>query len=227
MYDLINQFTVVDYYAFSWFLVSWVGYSIVADHTRLNQYTISTTMSRYRREWVQQMMQRDMRMFDAQIHSNLLHGIGFFATTTILAIGGSLALLGATDQAIQVMSDLPYMETNNRVQWEFKILLLALIFIYAFFKFAWAFRLANWNSIIFGAAPVMTEDESKNNEYVEKAARINRLSSNHFNRGIRAYFFALAELSWFLDARVFIVATALVLMVLINREFRTSIVLTS
>ncbi|MFT5110807.1 MAG: putative membrane protein [Parasphingorhabdus sp.] len=225
MHELIEQFTLLDRYAFGWFLLSWIGYSLIADQTRLNQYSISTTMAKYRREWIQQMLRREIRIIDAQLHSNMLHNIGFFATTTILAIGGSLALLGATDQAILVMEDLPYMETNNRVQWEFKILLLVLIFIYAFFKFAWAFRLANWNSILFGAAPPIGTDDVTANDYVDKATRLNRLSSNHFNRGIRAYFFALAELSWFLDARLFIISTGLVLMVLINREFRTRFIL--
>jgi len=73
---------------------------------------------------------------------------------------------------------------------------------------------------MFGAAPVITDAEP-NNPYVERALRINRLSSSNFNRGIRAYFFALAGLSLFLDTRLFMVASTLVLLVLINREFRT------
>ncbi|KAA3633114.1 MAG: DUF599 family protein [Proteobacteria bacterium] len=215
------EFSVVDIVAVSWFAVCWIGYSIGADHTPLRRYSASTAMTRYRREWMCRMVERDIRIVDAQIHGNLLHGIGFFATTTILAIGGLLALLGSADEAMKVLSDFPFVGQTNRTTWEFKVLLLVLIFIYAFFKFAWAFRLANWNAIFIGAAPVSRNAACESNEYVERAAEINRLSSNNFNRGVRAYFFALAALSWFLHSVVFMVATALVLVVLINREFRT------
>lgn len=224
MNGVLDNFTSLDLAALAWFAICWIGYSICADHTPLRRYSASTAMSRYRREWMCRMVEREIRIVDAQIHGNLLQGIGFFATTTILAIGGLLALLGATDEAIQVLSDLPFVGQTNRILWELKVLLLVLIFIYAFFKFAWAFRLANWNAIFIGAAPLSTGTACEDNEYVERAAEINQLSSGNFNRGVRAYFFALAALSWFLNPAVFMVATALVLLVLINREFRTRVI---
>ena len=38
---------------------------------------------------------------------------------------------------------------------------LAVIFVYAFFKFAWAYRLFNYMAIIVGAVPVLTEGSRK------------------------------------------------------------------
>ncbi len=221
MSELLTHFSILDLWALAWFMLCWIGYAIVADHTPLRRFTVTTAMSRYRHEWMCRMVERDVRIVDAQIHGSLLYGIGFFATTTILAIGGLLALLGATDRAMEVLADLPFVAPGNRVAWEMKILLLVTIFIYAFFKFAWALRLANWNAIMIGAAPLSTGEKCEGNEYVERAARINRLSSGNFNRGVRAYFFALAALSWFLDPRAFMVASAVVLIILVNRDFRT------
>ncbi len=221
MWELLQHLSPLDLYALAWFALCWIGYSVIADHTPLNRFTASAAMVRYRREWMCRMMERDMRIMDAQLHGNLLQGIGFMATTTILAIGGMLALLGSTERAMMILTDLPYVEPATRVEWEIKILLMLLIFIYAFFKFAWAYRLANWNSIIIGAAPVVEHATCDNNEYVERLVKINQLSSGNFNRGVRAYFFALAALSLFLDDLVFIVSTALVLLVLIHREFGT------
>ena len=37
--------------------------------------------------------------------------------------------------------------------WEVKVLLLIGIFVFAFFKFAWAFRLTHYTAILIGAAP--------------------------------------------------------------------------
>ncbi len=224
MNPIVMQFTLLDAWAVAWFMVCWIGYSVAAEFTPLARYTVSTAMGRYRREWMCRMVERDVRIVDAQIHGNLLHGIGFFATTTIFAIGGLLALIGATDRAVEVLSELPFVQPTSRVTWEIKTLLLVMIFIYAFFKFAWAFRLANWYAIMIGAAPLVRNGSCADNEYVERATRINKLSAAHFNRGIRAYFFALATLSWFVDPRLYMVASALVLLVLINREFRTRVV---
>ena len=224
MEPILAHLAPLDLVAVGWFMLCWIGYSVVADFTPVNRFSVSHAMGRYRREWMCRMVERDIRIVDAQIHGNLLHGIGFFATTTILAVGGLLALLGATERAVEVLSELPFVQPTSRVTWEIKILLLVLIFIYAFFKFAWAFRLANWYAIMIGAAPLADSGGCEADQYVERATRINQLSAAHFNRGIRAYFFALATLSWFIDARAFIVASALVLLVLINREFRTRVV---
>lgn len=222
MEEITMHLSRADMIALAWFVTCWIGYSLVADFTPVSRYSVSTAMGHYRREWMRRMVERDIRIVDAQIHGNLLHGIGFFATTTILAIGGLLALLGATDRAVELLAELPYVQPTSRVAWEIKTLVLAMIFIYAFFKFAWAFRVANWYAIMIGAAPLASADSGEGLEYVERATRINQLSAAHFNRGIRAYFFALATLSWFLDARVYMVASALVLLVLISREFRTT-----
>ena len=42
-----------------------------------------------------------------------------------------------------------------------------------------------------------------------------------FNRGLRAYFFALAALAWFVHPLLFMVANVYVLYVLHRREFRS------
>ena len=55
----------------------------------------------------------------------------------------------------------------------------------------------------------------------QRAARISSLAARHFNRGLRAYFFALAALAWFLHPALFIAMIVYVLYVLHRREFRS------
>ena len=171
------------------------------------------------------MLLRDQRMVDATIQGNLLNGVAFFATTALLAVGGSLAMLGATDAAVAVLAKLPWIRPSNETQWEVKVLTLGVIFIYAFFKFAWAFRLYNYGSVMIGAAPAKTSLDAEALLYAERATRINVLAARHFNRGIRAYFFALATLGWFVNPYVFMGGVALVILVLMGREFATRQVL--
>lgn len=45
------------------------------------------------------------------------------------------------------------------------------------------------------------------------------VAGRHFNRGQRAIFFALGYLGWFMNAYVFIAATAAVLAVILTRQF--------
>jgi uncharacterized membrane protein len=48
---------------------------------------------------------------------------------------------------------------------------------------------------------------------------MNTVAGRHFNRGQRAFFFALAYLGWFLSPYVLMVSTAAVLVVMCRRQF--------
>jgi uncharacterized membrane protein len=214
-------FTDWDFFAVGWFFVCWVGYSLIADHTRLRERTTTAAMRTHRRRWMHSMMLREVRIMDSALQGNLLSGVAFFASTTIFAIGGLLAMLGASDRAVELVADLPFAAATTRAQWEIKVLLLALVFVYAFFKFAWAFRLFNYCSILIGGAPMKTELDDEAARYAERLVQVNALAASHFNRGIRAYFFALATLAWFVHPLWFMVASALVIVVITSREFGT------
>lgn len=215
------DFSVQDYIALAWFLLCWFGYTLVADKSRLSRHSMSSAMSGYRRRWMLEMLRRENRIVDTQILGNLLNGAAFFASTTILAVGGLVALLGATEEAIGVLADLPLAVSTPRLVFEVKVLLLVTIFVYGFFKFAWAFRLYNFCSVLIGAAPVEWRDNPEAEAIAARAAVVNDLAASHFNRGLRAYFFSLATLAWFLHPLLFMAASALVVRVLYRREFRS------
>jgi uncharacterized membrane protein len=216
-----EPFTGVDIAALAWFLACWVGYSIAADHTRLNRKTVAAVMSEYRVHWMMAMMQRDLRMIDTSIISGILHGVAFFASTAILLVGGLIAGLGAGPEAIEVLSHLPYSATTSLASWEMKLLLLIGIFVYAFFKLAWAFRLFVNCSILIGAAPIPPCAPATVEIYSTSAGHALSLASSHYNAGLRGYFFALAAIWWFYNPYAFLVATSLVLLVMCRREFHS------
>lgn len=215
-------FSVIDYVALGWFGLCWLGFMFYADYSPMKKDSVSSLMDEQRYRWMQNMVGRELRMIDTMIQSNLISGVAFFASTSLLLVGGMLAVLGATDQAVEVMRDLPIAEHVTREVWEAKVLLLVVIFIYAFFKFAWCHRLFQYCSILFGAAPLAENPSSKRaGEYVRECAGMHSLAGKHFIRGLRAYFFALAALAWFVNSWLFIVATGWVTFVLYRREFRS------
>ena len=162
------------------------------------------------------MLQRDLRIIDTSIVANVLHGVAFFSSTAILLIGG----LGASDEAIAVISQLPFGVETSRTSWDLKVLFMVAICIYTFFKLAWSFRLFVNCSILIGAAPLRPVPETVIREYASCVGHALNLASRHNNAGMRAYFFALAAIWWFLNPLAFLVATSIVV-VLYRREFHS------
>jgi hypothetical protein len=125
----------VDIAAVGFFVVEWLIYGITLEHTAYGRDSLSARMNGYREVWVRNMLDREARMVDMQIMASLQNGTAFFASTSLIAIGGGLALLRATNDALAVLRELPVDLTPSPALWEIKCVGLILIFIYAFFKF--------------------------------------------------------------------------------------------
>jgi uncharacterized membrane protein len=218
---LPSDFTFLDYAAVAWFLSCWFGYTLAADHSPLRRHSMTAAMSGYRRRWMSTMLERENRVVDTTVIGNLLQGTAFFASTTIFAIGGLLAALGATDSAIEILRDLPFAVAPSRSALELKVLLLITTLVFAFFKFAWSFRLFNYCSVLIGAAPLQVEGNPEAEKLASCAANVNSLAARHFNQGVRAYFFALAALGWLVHPVLFMVTVTWVVFVVHRRDFRS------
>ncbi|MDP6954306.1 MAG: DUF599 domain-containing protein, partial [Alphaproteobacteria bacterium] len=118
--------------------------------------------------------------------------------------------------------DLPFAAPTTATVWEVKILLMIAIFVYAFFKFARAFRLTTYFVILIGATPPASGGSSEARDiYVERIARVGDYTAEHIAYGLRAYFFALAGLGWLIHPILFLLTTTWVLAILYRREFRS------
>src|SRR6195952_6036241 len=143
----------VDILAVGFFVLEWAVYAVTLEHTAYGRDSLSARMNVYREIWMRRMLDRDARMVDMQIMASLQNGTAFFASTSLLAVGGGLALLRSTNEALAVLGALPIDLSPSPALWEIKCVGLILIFIYAFFKFAWAYRLFNYVAILIGAMP--------------------------------------------------------------------------
>lgn len=200
-----------------WFVAVWVGYTWYADRHARRTHSLRAVMHAYRQVWMQQMLLRDNRMTDVNILNNLLQGVVFFASTTLLILAGLVTILGYSDRAIEIVRALPYAARTTLVQWELRLLVLSVIFVYAFFKFTWSLRQFNYCSVLIGAAPQGPDDA-----YARRAAEVSTNASKDFNQGLRAYYFSLAALAWFVSPWLFMAATTLVVAVLYAREYRSN-----
>jgi uncharacterized membrane protein len=130
-------------------------------------------------------------------------------------------MLGTKEKVVSAMADLPFATKAPQALWEVKIVLLIFIFIYAFFLFTWSLRQFNFCSILVGAAPRPGGNAEEIERYVNRAGRLVSLAGTSFNNGLRAYYFALAVLMWFVHPWLMIITTAAVVLILYWREFRS------
>jgi uncharacterized membrane protein len=215
-------FATLDAAALGFFIAAWAGYSYLTERSRLSRDGLNAIMNRYRETWMRRMLAREQRMVDMQIMAALQNGTAFFATTSLFAIGGTLTILRSSDEMIAIASHLPFGIQTSRALWEAKAIGLTVIFVYAFFKFAWAYRLYNYVAILLGATPLPAEKDTPEAEaHVLRTAGLFTTAGRHFNRGQRAFFFALGYLGWFAGPLVLMITTLVVVVVMWWRQYRS------
>jgi len=216
----MTLFSVLDLTALALFIGAWISYAIMLEWTPHGRNGLNARMNDYRDAWMLRMLEREMRMVDGQIMASLQNGTAFFASTSLLAIGGALTLLRSPDELLTVVATLPLGMPTSRVLWEIKTIGLVVIFIYAFFKFAWCYRLYNYVAIMIGAMPPFTDKDSvEAKAHATHTGKLCESAGRHFNRGQRAFFFALGYLGWFVSAWLFMATTAAVVIVMWQRQF--------
>ncbi|WP_171241153.1 DUF599 domain-containing protein [Ruegeria sp. HKCCA5491] len=193
----------------------WIGWRI--ENPSPGKPSVGMIMDDYRRDWMKEMVTRQPRMFDAQVVGTMRQGSTFFASTTMIAIGGGLALLGNTERLAGLAQDLA-LGTAPAMVWEVKILIILLFLANAFLKYVWAHRLFGYCAVLMAAVPNEPEDPGAYPRAAQ-AAEICVTAARSFNRGLRATYFALAAVAWILGPLALIAGTVTTLAMLYRREF--------
>jgi uncharacterized membrane protein len=213
----LDHFTGLDLAAAAVLIAAWAGVTLLIEHAPRRFPSTSNLMAQYRREWMVQFVARNPRIFDSQLVGQLRQGTSFFASATLLAIGGTLALLGDIERLIGLADDLTS-GTDPVIVWEVKILVIVIFLTNAFLKFVWANRLFGYCAVVMGAVPNDPADPAAMPR-ANKAAEINITAARGFNRGLRALYFALASTAWLMGPLALLLAVAVTLIVLLRREF--------
>ncbi len=223
MREFLSYLSWADWVAFGWFVAWWIGYGLYADVRKSAQRGLVGLGHVYRLAWAREMLRRENRITDASLIGNLMTSVSFFASTTIFIIAGIITVLGSVESVMRLTGDLPFVKQTSRELFEVKLIVLLGIFVGAFFKFTWSIRQFNLLSILIGSAPPSDDRLDEHERFALKAARVNGLAGDEFHRGIRAYYFGLATLTWFVQPLLFMAATALVVLVLYRQNFRSEV----
>ncbi|WP_095588412.1 DUF599 domain-containing protein [Actibacterium ureilyticum] len=218
--DHIGLFGPLDYAAIGLWIAGWLGMGFMIDSAPTGRASVSVLMQQYRRMWMVELVTRSPRIFDASILSTLRQGTTFFASASMISIGGGLALLGNTERLLGLARDLT-LDTAPAVVWEMKLIIILLFVANAFLKFVWSHRLFGYSAVIMAAVPNDATDP-RAPEIAAQAANLLNTASRSFNRGMRSLYFALAGLAWLLGAVPLLVSTLATLAILWRREFSSN-----
>lgn len=199
------------------FLGVWQGLSWWIEHPTAKHPSVTVLMSEYRRKWMMVMVVRDPRIFDAQMMMSLRQGTSFFASTSLLAMGGLLALIGNVDPLQNVTMQIGHLETPAAML-QTKLILVLVLLGNAFLKFVWSNRVFGYCTVMMGSVPSDPAD-AQAVPLARKAAELNIRAALNFNRGLRSMYFALAAIAWIAGAWALLAACLVVGYLVWSREF--------
>jgi uncharacterized membrane protein len=175
--------------------------------------SLSKLMNGLRRRWVVNAVTRDTPV-DAILSGNLMSSVSFFASTTVLLVLALFAVFGQLPQVIVATSTLqPHVEAREV---EVHLVAVLAIFVLAFLNFTLSLRQFNHFCIMLGA---LKHGVDASSDEITTIAEINSIAARNFNNGLRAYYFSIASLCWFVSTSLSLLVSFGIVAILIYREF--------
>ena len=199
-------------------LICYFAYNIIVPQVEKLRPSLSTIMNMQRRRWVANAALRESP-FDAILSGNIMGSVSFLASTAVLLILAVFAVFGQVPALMDALNSLSLDRTYTTLDVQLHLVVMLTMFVLAFFAFTLALRQFNHFCIMLGAidhsAPISDEE-------IDAITRMNALGARNFNSGIRAYYFSVATVAWFVSEWLPIVTCVATILILAHREFFSS-----
>lgn len=224
------NFSNLDLISFIWFVLNWTGYTVFARWAARRRNSLSSVLYQFRKEWVEKLSVNGMSEVDAELLASLEKQVSFFASTSLLILASLLTVLSTASDVFMNLTALSFVAEVPVETIQVKLLLLVMIFTYSFFTFTWSIRQYGFCFILFGSSFHTVRYYLDPKEYravttdrnFDAVAKVMDRAAHSYNYGLRAYYFALAALGWFINPWFFMAACTIIVFVLYRREFRSS-----
>lgn len=196
-------------------LLALYGYGFAAKILDRRRPSLSTLMNEQRINWVTQATRRETPL-DAILSGNIMGSVSFFASTTALLILALFTVIGQLPQFAPALSSITFGERYSDTDFQIHNVAMLVLFVSAFLSFTLSLRQFNHFCILLGASDHAQQTPT---EEIRTIARINAIAAQNFNAGIRAYYFAIPMVAWFVSGWASIAVTFITVAFLLYREY--------
>jgi uncharacterized membrane protein len=199
-------------------LICYFAYNIVVPQIEKLRPSLSTIMNLQRRRWVANASVRESP-FDAILSGNIMQSVSFLASTAVLMVLAVFAVFGQIPALMESLSSLSLDARYTVGEVQIHLVVMLAMFVLAFFAFTLSLRQFNHFCIMLGA---IDHTVATSEEEIDAITEMNILGARNFNSGIRAYYFSVSTVAWFVSEWATIAACLLTILVLAQREFLSS-----
>ncbi|MCZ4346435.1 DUF599 domain-containing protein [Devosia neptuniae] len=199
-------------------LLCYLAYNIIVPQIEKLRPSLSTIMNMQRRRWVANAALRESP-FDAILSGNIMGSVSFLASTAVLLILAIFAVFGQVPTLMAALDSLSLDRVYTSLDVQLHLVVMLIMFVMAFFAFTLSLRQFNHFCIMLGA---VDHENGASEEEINAISRMNSLGARNFNSGIRAYYFSVATVAWFVSEWLPILVCGLTILILAHREFFSS-----
>lgn len=199
-------------------LICYFAYNIFIPQIERWRPSLSSIMNMQRRRWVANAAVRESP-FDAILSGNIMQSVSFLASTAVLLVLAVFAVFGQIPALMASLSSLSLDARYSIGDVQIHLVVMLTMFVLAFFAFTLSLRQFNHFCIMLGAIDHSTPTSD---EEIDAITEMNVLGARNFNAGVRAYYFSVSTVAWFVSEWATIAACLLTILVLAQREFFSS-----
>ncbi|MDB5615369.1 MAG: hypothetical protein JWQ22_3022 [Devosia sp.] len=199
-------------------LLCYFAYNIIVPQVEKLRPSLSVIMNMQRRRWVANAAVRESP-FDAILSGNIMGSVSFLASTAVLLILAIFAVFGQLPALMAALNSASLHRVYTVTEVQLHLVVMLTMFVLAFFAFTLALRQFNHFCIMLGA---IDHSSPISDEEIDAITRMNALGAKNFNSGIRAYYFSVATVAWFVSEWLPIATCAATILILAHREFFSS-----
>jgi Predicted membrane protein len=199
-------------------LLCYFAYNLVVPLIERRRPSLSVIMNMQRRRWVANATRRETP-FDAILAGNIMGSVSFLASTAVLLILAVFAVFGQIPMLMDALATINLDRSYTILEVQLHLVVMLAMFVLAFFAFTLALRQFNHFCIMLGA---LDHAEPATDAEIAAITDMNALGARNFNSGIRAYYFSVSTVAWFVSDWLPIVVSLVTVGVLAHREFFSS-----
>jgi uncharacterized membrane protein len=161
--------------------------------------------AKLRLSWVKMIMDGRRDILAVQTLRNWIMAASFLASTSILISLGTINLLFRGETVSPVFHAINFFGSRHEALWLVKVIILVIIFFFAFFNFTLTIRYYNHVNFMINISP-----EQENLVSVDAVAKALNMGTMHYTLGMRSYYFAVPFTLWLFSPSLMLAGTLMI-----------------